>query len=96
MTFSERLDEALNETTGLPPQLQGVEISDEGGRPVPYKVSQVSQAGGGEINKTPISIRIEILAHPEGSKRGGYVPTTVIGGKRWYWNETFWEWHPYQ
>jgi len=38
----------------------------------------------------------EILPHPEGSDRGGYVLTVSEGEEMYYFDETANEWFPYE
>ncbi len=46
-------------------------------------------------HKTPREVETVVGEHPEGHKRGGYVPVCVAGSARAYWDENAHSWFPY-
>jgi hypothetical protein len=48
-----------------------------------------------EDTREALDLEVEIKPHPEGAKRGGYVPTVEIKGVVWMWEEGAWDWVPY-
>ncbi len=68
----------------------------------PQKVSGASfaaaEATAKSLNsesKTPRETETAVGEHPEGHKRGGYVPVCVAGSARVYWDENACSWFPY-
>lgn len=44
---------------------------------------------------SPEDVECECEEHPEGSKRGGYVPVHYDGETRVFWQQTAEDWAPY-